>query len=336
MRQPVRVLQSFPEPRPTTNPYVVQLHRALAALPEVDVRTFGWRRALLGRYDVFHVHWPEILVEGRDRPRRLARRVLLALLLLRWTLTRTAVVRTAHNLSPHARQDRVASALLRAVDRRTRGYVRLNDATPVPAGLPVRTVAHGHYRDWYADVARPAREAGRAAFVGLVKPYKDVARLVTVFREAAHRQPWAALEVAGRPADAAIEAEVRAAAAGQPRVTLRLQHLEDAELAAVLGRASLVVLPYRELHNSGAALLALSLDRPVLLPDTGTTAALAAEVGEEWVLRFEGELTADRLLAALRQADGLPQDARPDLGAREWTSAGREHLALYREVLARR
>ena len=32
---------------------------------ELRVATFGWRHALLGHYDVFHVHWPEYLVRHR-------------------------------------------------------------------------------------------------------------------------------------------------------------------------------------------------------------------------------------------------------------------------------
>ena len=52
------VQQSFPTPRPTTNPYLVMLRDAVDAVPGVTVRTFSWRAALTRRADVFHVHWP--------------------------------------------------------------------------------------------------------------------------------------------------------------------------------------------------------------------------------------------------------------------------------------
>ncbi len=58
----LRVLQSFKEPGPYTNPYVVMLREALTATPGLEVLTFSWRTALLGRYDVFHVHWPETII----------------------------------------------------------------------------------------------------------------------------------------------------------------------------------------------------------------------------------------------------------------------------------
>jgi beta-1,4-mannosyltransferase len=59
------VLQGFPVPRPTTNPYLVMLAQSLREQPGVTVLPFSWRTALVGRFDVYHSHWPEILVGGR-------------------------------------------------------------------------------------------------------------------------------------------------------------------------------------------------------------------------------------------------------------------------------
>lgn len=69
---PIVVLQSFRTPRPTTNPYIVMLGETLRTTPGVVLLNFSWRRALFGRFDVFHVHWPEILVTDCPPPARLA------------------------------------------------------------------------------------------------------------------------------------------------------------------------------------------------------------------------------------------------------------------------
>lgn len=334
MQQRLRVLQSFPEPRPTTNPYIVMLRRALDELPEVELRTFSWRHALLGRYDVFHVHWPEILLDGRGALRTLVRRVLVALLVLRlWSLG-TPLVRTAHNLRPHASVGRVDAALLRGIERRTTLVVRLNEQTPVPGPVPAVTIPHGHYRDWFAAHPRPGRTRSRLVFVGLIRPYKNVPALIAAFRQVLAGVPDARLDVAGRPAEPQLAEELRRAAAGVPEVCLRLAHLSDAELVEVVSRAEYVALPYREMHNSGAALMALSLDRPVLLPDNEVTAQLAEEVGDGWVLRFAGELTGEQLVTALERARRIPAGERPDLSRREWHTTGRDHLAAYRRAVA--
>jgi len=330
----LRVLQSFPEARATTNPYLVLLRRSLAELPEVEVRTFSWRRALLERHDVFHVHWPEILLQGRSRPKTAARRALTLLLLLRLWVARTAVVRTVHNVRPHEGVARLDRLLLRAVDRRTALFVRLNDQTPVPTSAPAVDVPHGHYRDWFAGQERQAADPHRVAFVGRVLAYKNVDGLLAAFADAAATDSRARLDVAGAPAGDVDTDALRTAADRLPGVTLRLAHVADDELVTLVTGAALVVLPYREMHNSGAALLALSLDRPVLVPDNAVNRELAAEVGEDWVQRYRGELTGAALLEALAAVRGLPTGAPPDLHRRDWPAAAAAHLAAYRRAVA--
>ncbi|WP_456789886.1 glycosyltransferase [Cellulomonas sp. P5_C5] len=328
----ISVLESFPGPRPTTNPYLVQL---LAELPEdVVASTFTWRRALRDRYDVFHVHWPEKLPRGSSRVRTLGRQAATAALLLRLRLRRTAVVRTLHNATPHEPGGRVERVLLRWMDRRTTLFVRLNPATPLPVdatpGAPVVTIAHAHYRDWFARFPREQTVPGRVLFFGLVRPYKGVEDLLAAFRDLA--DAGASLRVVGHPEDAALGRTVAEQAATDPRIGVRLEYVDDETLAAEISAAQVVVLPYRRLHNSGAALLALSLDRPVLVPAGDTATELAAEVGAAWLPTFSGEVGAADLAAALASTD-LP--GRPDLSARDWSVVAPAHADAFRTALAR-
>ena len=85
MVKPLVVLQSSPRPRATTNPYNVMLGRLLEQDAEVELRYFAWRTAIFGRYDVFHAHWPEILVDGHSPAKKLARQ---GLALIFFTLLR--------------------------------------------------------------------------------------------------------------------------------------------------------------------------------------------------------------------------------------------------------
>jgi glycosyltransferase involved in cell wall biosynthesis len=331
--RPFVVQQSFPDPRPTTNPYLVMLRRALAEQPGVQVQTFTWRRALLGRYDVFHVHWPEILVDGRTPARKLVRQLLTAALLARLRLQGIPLVRTRHNLELPSGIGRRERALLQLVERATTGVVVLNADTPRD-GRPTALVPHGHYRDWYSRFPRPEPVPGRLAFVGLVRRYKGVETLLDVFSRLP--DPALTLRVAGQPSSDELAAVVSAAAAADPRVSTHLAFLDEAELVTEVGAAELVVLPYREMHNSGGALTALSLDRPVLVPDNAVTRALAAEVGPGWVVTYPGELTTDDVVRALAEVRARPAGGRPDLSARDWDRTGAEHVAAYRDAGIRR
>lgn len=321
----IRVLQSFAQPRSTTNPYLIQLAERLA--PHAEVLTFTWRTALAGRYDVLHLHWPETLLRGRTRLRTASRQVRFALLLWRLRLGRTALVRTLHNTDPHDRGSWVERRLLRWCDRRTTLWIRLNPVTEPPTEAPVVTILHGHYRDWFARFPGGEPEPGRLLFFGLVRPYKGVEWLLTVFR--ALPDPQLRLRVVGRPTTPHLRSAVEQAEQQDSRVSSLLTYVDDAVLASEIARAGVVVLPYRELHNSGAALLALSLDRPILVPAGAAVADLAREVGPQWVTTFTGTLGPADLARAVESAQALPPGAKPDLAAREWPDIARAHAAAY-------
>jgi glycosyltransferase involved in cell wall biosynthesis len=172
------------------------------------------------------------------------------------------------------------------------------------------------------------------AFFGQIRRYKNVDGLLAAFRATAGADAGLSLRVVGRPTSPALAEELRTAASLDRRVTLDLGFIEDADLVAEIGAAELVVLPYREMHNSGSTLTALSLGRPVLVPDNAATRALAAEVGPGWVLRYPGELTGDEILQALTRLRTSPPAAPPDLDRRNWDRAGTAHLAAYRQAVS--
>ncbi|MFD4328051.1 glycosyltransferase [Nocardioides sp. NPDC058538] len=335
--RPVRVLASARELRATTNPYIVQLVETLGRRDDTEVVLFGFARAIVGRYDVFHVHWPELLLTSARTPlRRLARRLLTTAFILRLRLTRTPVVRTWHNLVRPDGLSRWDHLLLNALERRTRHVIRLTDQTAPPLDVPISTIVHAHYRDWFEPVIRALDETvetveRRVLYFGLIKPYKGVEQLL----EAVADSPEADLDVrlVGSPSDPALADQVRAAVAADTRVSADLSYADDATLAAEIAAATLVVLPYKAMHNSGALLLALSLDTPVLAPDNEVNRRLAEEVGEGWLHLFEGTLTIEDLERALKAVVANPPYGRPDLSAREWPESAALHAAAFRASL---
>jgi beta-1,4-mannosyltransferase len=335
----MRVLQSFPAGRTTTNPYLVQLAEQLA--PEPEVLGFTWRRALTEPYDVFHVHWPEVLLHGTTAGRSRVKRFLFRALLLRlwWRRHRTAVVRTVHNVRSHEGGGRGERELLARLERRTTLWIRLNPTTEVPSGAPVRTIAHGDYRDWFGAQPAGPHVPGRIVYFGLIRPYKGVPDLIDTFTTlpVGPDGDALALRVVGRPTTADIGAEVTLAALSDDRVTVSLGHATDAELAKEVTQAELVALPYREMHNSGAAVLALSLGRPILVPSNPVTEALRVEVGGNWVFTYRGTLTAAHLrdaLARCRAARPLGYDVVPDLSERAWPVIAALHRDAYAAATA--
>lgn len=326
MRDTFTVQQSFPVPRPTTNPYLVMLAESIDSLPGVTVRNFSWRGALLGHYDVFHVHWPEILVAGHSPVKALVRQGLTVALLAKLGLTRTPIVRTLHNLELPSGISRRERVLLRLFERRTALWIRLNPETPVQDDRRYALIPHGHYRDWFARYPAAEPTPGRVAYFGLIRRYKGVDALVDAFRDLPGD---ATLRVAGRPSTPELADDLRRRAAGDERIDLTLRFLDDRELVETVSSASLVVLPYTEMHNSGGALTTLSLNRPVLLPANPVNERLSAEVGAGWVYQYSGELTAEVLAATLRAVEERGPVDPPRLDDRDWHDAGLQHHSAY-------
>lgn len=322
------VLESFPAPAASTNPYIVQLADGLSQ--RCDLRTFTWRRALTGRVDLFHVHWPERLVRGSTPPRTFGRRLAFCALLARLAVTRTPVVRTLHNLEPHEGSSWVERHLLGLLDRLTSANVLLNAESPRRTKLD-RVILHGDYRDWFARYPRSERVPDRIAYAGLIRPYKGVIELVDAF---AGLDGGVTLTVSGKVDTEVLREALHSAAHRDPRLALDLRYVDDARLVHHLTEAEVVVLPYREVHNSGVALLALSLDRPVLITESASTSALAEEVGQAWVMRFTHPLSAADLRAALDGAHALVTSG-PDLSQRSWAKTVEQHLELFELLCSR-
>lgn len=326
---PLRVLQSYRDPKPTTNPYITTLTEKLREAPDVEVMTFTFPRAIFGRYDVFHAHWPEVMMSGHKLISRIGRQLLCFAVLVRLSLTRTPVVRTVHNLELPTGMSRFSEFLLSWFDRLTKVRIGLNERTAAEVSGQTQTILHGDYRDRYAELSHAEMTPGLIQYFGLVRRYKGIEGLIGAFRDT--DDPSLRLRISGSPSSADLADSLDALTDGDSRISTEWQFLDDETLAARVREAQLVVLPYRFMHNSGAVLTALSLGRPVLIPDNPVNQDLVAEVGASWVYTFRGDLSAQDLVSALARSAEIK--GQPDLGRRDWADAAAAHVRVYRLAL---
>jgi beta-1,4-mannosyltransferase len=334
------------------NPYTWLLYSHLTRLG-VQVREFTPASAMHGGYDVLHVHWPDKALNASSWTESAIRAAVALAIMEAAHLYGARVVWTAHNAEPHeSRHPRLErwfwSAFVRHVDAvihlSAAGKLAVESRYQKLATCPQVVVPHGHYRGAYPDTV--ARDEARRAlgipagtrvitFIGKVRQYKNVPHLVRTFRALCPRADEVVLLVAGASQTRALAEEVLAAAGTDPRVRLRLDHIPDADVQRYLRAADLVVLPFTQITNSGSALLALSFDRPVLVPALGAMGELQALVGHDWVRTYEGSLTPDMLTDALRWA-ARPPNATPGMDQLEWPLLARQTLSVYAGVVRRR
>jgi len=333
----MRVLASpYPE-RDAANPFQNLLYKSMAGLG-ATIEQFTSRRLITGRWDVWHMHWPENVLCSKSKF------VTTKLLVKFWCklqvahLKRIKIVWTVHNLRPHERRHPVLerifwSFFLTNIDgiicMSPSSRVELFKAHPIAGRLSTFIIQHGHYRDAYPnkiseDKARKSLGIAPCervmAFVGNIRAYKGIPELIRRFQLA--RLERARLIVAGRPSDVELAEEVCRAAAGNDNVQLYLRFIDGGELQNFFRAADLIVLPFIEILNSGSAILALSFDRPILVPAQGSLLDLQKLVGKEWVMLYEKELTPTVLSEALLWAATHRNPPRPSLEAFDWNEIG--------------
>lgn len=324
----MRVLQSFTPPGPRTNPYLSQLLDALRR--DHHVACFSWRTALCDNYDVLHIQWPEELLQGDTWWKTVGHHLAYTALLGKMALTGTPIVRTMHNASPHEPPSLPTALLLQATNALTKGHVHLNPVSTrsVNSRDVGAVILHGHYRDWLSGYPQECAVPGRILFAGLVRAYKNVPALIDAFCDLPTDD--LTLRIVGAPQPGDLADEILAKIRDHERISATLDYVDDAHMVKEITASQLVVLPYREMHNSGVALLALSLERPVLMPSSPASEALRDEVGTAWVHTYAGPLTTEALA---RAANHFTPTGKPDLSRRSWSHAGAAHTALYKQLV---
>jgi beta-1,4-mannosyltransferase len=326
-----------------SNPYTAALYKDMGE--DVQIERFSVPK-LARRHDVWHVHWPESLLNIRNSA--------LSALKLRAFLSMVDLVRrrggkliwTIHNSESHeGAHPALEAAFWRSFIPRVDGVIGLSDRglalaaerLPPLRRLPSAVIPHGHYRELYSPCSVDARralgiseEARVVLFFGEIRAYKNVNALISAFHRV--RDPDAVLLIAGRPNSETLAENIRKAAAVDARVLARLTFIPDDRVSMYLEAADLVALPYRSILNSGSAILALSLNRPVLVPDLGAMQSLKEDFGSQWVRTFTPELDVADL------SDAISWSMRPRGSAceipekYEWRNIRSETVRFYRRV----
>lgn len=300
----------------------------------VATEFFTWHQAFRGTYDVIHLHWPEYLVRGGGGIDTLKSIIRIPRLLRKIQREKIAVVRTLHNMKPHEDGYFFERYLLNRLDALVERYIALNPVDHV-ADKPVITIPHGDYIERFGGHSRSDIIKGRLLYFGLVRPYKGIDVLAEIFHQVA--DPQLSLRIVGRPSSEQMRDLVNEAVRVDPaRVSARQEFVSDSELVAEISAAEVIVLPYREMHNSGSLLVALSLGRPVLTVDTPVNRAIVEEIGPGWLWLYSGKLT-EQILTDTRVAAaeaGSTRGGVPTFDSRDWSTVGRRHLEAYRSALA--
>lgn len=313
------------------NRYVDLFAKALAD-QQYALREFRWHPAILKKTNVAIIHWPNEFFTTQGTAAAIKSIIKVAIMWLSKRLWRTRFVWVAHNAGPHDAKKSVRQLtqwFLRSLD----GIIFLStysrdlicELYPESRGRDSLVTVHGHYRDAAVTPlkASPVPTGDiKLAYIGLVRPYKNLEVLI----ETAAKVSGLQLLVSGMAFDRSLGDALLARAGQFPHITFDLWDapISDAKFEAIVDSADAIVLPYRSILNSGAALFALSRNRPVLAPSIGSLPELREGVGSDWVYLYEGEFDQGVLINFIDWMRKTKRSEAAPLDSYAWSRIGRD------------
>ena len=257
-------------------------------------------------------------------------------------------VMTAHYVLPPEPSRRQLAAARRAfgamdavVAHSEHGARRLREQVGIDADR-VRVIHHGAFdyltrlpEEKPLPVELEGAEGPVILFFGLLRPYKGIDTLLEAFRDVAGAELW----IVGNPR-MDLEPLRHLAAEAPGRVRFLTRFVEDAEIPAIMRRADIVALPYRDIEHSGVLYAALAFGKPLVLSAVGGF----PEVAEQGAARLVPPGDPAALTSALAELV-TDEAARTQLGeaaaaaassSYSWDQAAHQTLTLYQELLERK
>lgn len=210
----------------------------------------------------------------------------------------------------------------------TSHWVTLNPNTRTPSPSRTVVIPHAHYKDRFVGYpgAEPVRGRVLVCMIGNLP--KSAPRFAGFVR--AMLTPDATMRFAGHASSEVRTATDRIIRRSRGRVSARFEKLSDGAIVQELDAAEILFLPQvQTFEDHQIVLMALSRNRPVLVPESEEMQLLAAQVGDGWVFTYSGFATPaviDDALASLRQSG--PRKT-PDLDRRAPAAIAATYADLY-------
>ncbi|WP_258100421.1 glycosyltransferase [Marinoscillum pacificum] len=309
------------------NPYNSRLYNFIKEQGH-KVEEFYRFQSLKDKYHIFHIHWPDTIIRAKSLFfLNSLRLVLFYFDLIILKIAGTKIVWTAHNLRSHeySQNSHLNQVLERIhisifIKYFINAIIVLNDQTESMIKtlynigenrrLTFVKIPHPNYRGIYKTMdqqfARKELNLNQQLFTygyfGIIRKYKNVKNLVECFINL--NDVNSQLIIAGSPEDLDEVRAIEEMIVNEKNIYFLEKRLTNHEVSCFFSACDLTVLPYKNIHNSGSAILSLSMNKPILVPDRPVFSEFSDIVGKDWVCTYQ-ELSADALKVAQEKAKTL-------------------------------
>lgn len=311
-----------------------------------EVSDLTYENLMSERYDLVHLHFFEGQTGFKNPFRVINRMGRLLKAIDRQKKLGAKLIYTAHNVVTHdAPWRKLEDWYVQQFTKRVDGTIFVSEVS-VPLVRAKFPELHGpstiiplsDYGDFYPNTV--SRKEARAHFgitesaltlshVGLIKPYKNVPALIRAFKGIPGDL---ALLIGGRCLEDVLRSEIQQLASEDPRVVVDIRHLEDEDMQLFLNASDVCIFPYRNILNSGSAMMALTFGKPVVVPNVGSMPELQRRVNADWVRLYDGEFGVEALSNAIQWTRETNRGAGPPLQELSVTAVAAKHAEFYRLV----
>lgn len=338
------------------NPYqallaiAIEQQGATVHFPKGYRRGLPLLRAVMAepRIDILHLHWILPYIRGRYRWQKALYGIKLLIDIFLVQQLGVQVIWTVHNQVTHDTpfpqlEQWIRRRLAHQVDR----LILHHQSTPLIQSYGIsldkaQIIPHGHYREVYLPKIESieARQTlglpvtGHVYLsLGLLRPYKGIEQLLTLWREHPEIATGNTLLIAGKASPAYAEV-LHNLTADLPTVMLMPEFVASERIHLFFSAATFAVLPYRNILNSGSLILAMSYGVPVIAPRLGN---VPESLGVANRLLYDADDDAG-LLGAMKQSLGvdielLSQQVEQACNRLDWGTIGEKTTYLYNQVV---
>ena len=265
------------------------------------------------KVDIIHLHWQHPFLLGKSKFGTIVKSFLFIIQLVVIKIIGVKFIWTVHNLKNHENYHKklelfftgkiagYADKIIAHCEASKRDVIRKFN---VP-GHKIEVIPHGGFVDTFPN-STPRKEARNRLnlsstdltffFLGLIRQYKGVLELIESFRKL--DSSCAKLIIAGKPKTEQLMKLIRNKAQGDGNIRLIFRPIPKNEVQIYMNAADIMVLPYRDILNSGSVILGMSFGKAIITPYLGCMPEVLNSSGS--FLYDPGE--QDGLLNAMKRA----------------------------------
>lgn len=299
-----------------------------------------------------HLHWINEYIAStlwsNSRIISMARMLLLAMDIILVRIRGVSVIWTIHNSVSHESKNKkneiisrkiIATACTRIIIHSKSALKEVERIYKIKISRKTLVIPHGnydgHYNECPTTTLKPLERIDEKnniviLFFGIIRPYKGVDKLIHAFRTSKRKD--IRLLIAGKCHDPNTREIIDKSIDHDKRIECILDFIPKHEVKNLFIKSDIVAIPFEKTLTSGSTILALTMGRPLLLPEIAKVFDLA---DEDFSYFFKSIDDLSRIIDSLEknQLRGMRDLSRKKADSLSWDNIGIETLKAYKKDL---